>query len=181
MVFFFVEIGGYDGEKHSNSLFFEHERGWDGFLVEAIRFTFQQMVRRDRKCAMVHACVSNTVKSMHFRVAGGLTSAIELESASHADRTRKDSEIYGRDYTLEGFGNIMETNCTSLNTILKLLNTSHIDYFSLDVEGAELAIVESIDFESLTVDVFSIEVAENAGQIDKFMKKRPRSSFSARS
>jgi hypothetical protein len=32
---FFVEIGGYDGETFSNSLFLEKERRWSGLLVEA--------------------------------------------------------------------------------------------------------------------------------------------------
>jgi len=31
---FFVEIGAYDGELHSNSLFLERVRGWRGLLVE---------------------------------------------------------------------------------------------------------------------------------------------------
>jgi hypothetical protein len=32
---FFVEIGGYDGETFSYSLFLENERRWSGLLVEA--------------------------------------------------------------------------------------------------------------------------------------------------
>jgi hypothetical protein len=36
---FFVEIGGYDGETFSNSLFLEKERGWSGLLVEANPYT----------------------------------------------------------------------------------------------------------------------------------------------
>jgi hypothetical protein len=32
---FFVEIGGYDGETFSYSLFLEKERRWSGLLVEA--------------------------------------------------------------------------------------------------------------------------------------------------
>lgn len=30
---FFVEAGAYDGERISNSLFFEKEKGWQGLLV----------------------------------------------------------------------------------------------------------------------------------------------------
>ena len=38
---FFLEIGGYDGELHDNTLFFEKERGWDGLLIEANPYTFK--------------------------------------------------------------------------------------------------------------------------------------------
>jgi hypothetical protein len=40
---FFVEIGGYDGESFSNSLFLEKERGWSGLLVEANPYTYELM------------------------------------------------------------------------------------------------------------------------------------------
>ena len=38
---FFVEAGGYDGESHSNSLFFELERNWTGLLIEPIPSSFK--------------------------------------------------------------------------------------------------------------------------------------------
>ncbi len=38
-----------------------------------------------------------------------------------------------------------------------LIGHNHIDYFSLDVEGAELAILKTIPFERLYIDVLSLE------------------------
>jgi len=32
---FFIEIGSYDGESLSNTLFFEMRRNWTGLLIEA--------------------------------------------------------------------------------------------------------------------------------------------------
>jgi hypothetical protein len=49
----FIEIGGYDGEMFSNTLFLEKERGWTGLLVEANPYTYEQMVRKDRNCFMI--------------------------------------------------------------------------------------------------------------------------------
>lgn len=83
---FFVEIGGYDGEKFSNSLYFEHQYGWNGLLVEANPYTFQQMLKRDRKCAMVNACISRSLPSMDFKIGGGLTSATQTASDGHLNR-----------------------------------------------------------------------------------------------
>ena len=53
---FFVEIGGYDGEQFSNTLFLERERGWDGLLVEANPYTYDMLQSRDRNCWSINAC-----------------------------------------------------------------------------------------------------------------------------
>ena len=49
---FFIEIGGYDGETFSNTLFFEMRRNWTGLLVEANPYTYKQMVSKDRTCLL---------------------------------------------------------------------------------------------------------------------------------
>eukprot|EP00966_Prymnesium_polylepis_P335260 7390625-Prymnesium_polylepis.1 len=52
----FVEIGGYDGETFSNTLFFERHRGWRGLLVEPNPFTFRQLLSRSRNCTAFQCC-----------------------------------------------------------------------------------------------------------------------------
>jgi len=47
--------------------------------------------------------------------------------------------------------------CFPLQSLLLSLNKSHIDYFSLDADGFELGILDSIPFGQLDVDVISIE------------------------
>ena len=168
---FFIEIGGYDGESHSNSLFFERQRGWDGLLVEANPHTFQQMVGRDRKCNMAHACISRDVKSMKFQIAGGLTSALETATSKHLARIERDTNTYKANTNWEGAGDLIETKCTTLNALLDSVGVNHVDYFSLDVEGAELHVLRSIDWDRVTIDVFTIEVQENRDEINRFMEQ----------
>jgi len=43
--------------------------------------------------------------------------------------------------------------CGPLGVFLALLNIDHIDFWSLDVEGAELHVLRGIDLERVTVDV----------------------------
>lgn len=50
--------------------------------------------------------------------------------------------------------------CFSLNTIMRALNRTRVDYFSLDVEGGELTVLKSFDFENLDIRSFSIEWAK---------------------
>ena len=74
---FFVEIGSYDGETFSNSLFLEKER-WSGLLVEANAYTYELMAGKNRNCFMKNACISNTVPNMTFIVGGALTGVKEI-------------------------------------------------------------------------------------------------------
>lgn len=166
---FFVEIGGYDGESHSNTLFFERQRGWNGLLVEANPFTFQQMVDKDRSCYMINACISRDVPKMQFKIAGGITSAVDLMSQGHGNRIKNQINQYGRFKTWEGSGKVVDTTCHALSQILQQLGTFSIDYFSLDVEGAELFILQSLDWDKLSIDILTIEVQENRAKIHDFM------------
>ena len=45
-----------------------------------------------------------------------------------------------------------------MSTYLNALDAARIDFFSLDVEGAELEVLLTIDFTVVTVDVFLIEI-----------------------
>ena len=38
-----------------------------------------------------------------------------------------------------------------------VLNRSHVDFFSLDVEGVELEVLTTIPFDRITVDTLSVE------------------------
>jgi hypothetical protein len=130
----------------------------------------QQMVSRDRNCYMVNACISRTTPSMSFKIAGGLTSAVGVMSEKHDERIDRDIKQYGDTPTWAGAGEIVDTKCTTINHLLEEIGVNHIDYFSLDVEGAEMLVLESIDFSRLTVDVFTIEIQEHRGEIKKFME-----------
>lgn len=169
---FFIELGGYDGELWSNSLFFEKNRDWNGLLIEANPFAYKQMLKKDRRCHMVNACVSDDVPKMEFVIAGGITSATSIMSSSHKARIARDSVTYGKTATWEGVGNTVETNCSSLSYLMEQVGRTHVDYFILDVEGAELFVLHSIDFDHLHFDVVMIEVQEHGSEIKEFMESK---------
>lgn len=169
---FFVEVGGLDGEGFSNTLFFEKNRDWDGLLIEANPYTYRQMLKKDRRCYMAHHCISADVTAMTFKVAGAITSAIETMSKNHAERINRDIPVYGHGITWEGSGSLVTTQCTTLNALMGRIGRTHIDFFSLDVEGAELHVLKSIDFRTLTFDLILIEIQENREKIKSFMESQ---------
>ena len=56
-----------------------------------------------------------------------------------------------------------EVLCILLFSILEAIVMTHIHFFSLDVEGAELDILKTIPFEKVNIDVFVIEYVVISG------------------
>jgi hypothetical protein len=56
---FFVESGGYDGEGHSNSVFFELERGWIGILIEPMPKYYKRILSKNRQIYALNACLAS--------------------------------------------------------------------------------------------------------------------------
>ena len=149
----FVEAGALDGLLHSNSLFFERERGWTGVLVEAnpeLRFA----LRANRPKADVFGCAlgAENGTAKFEAVAGGLigwsglTDLIEPEHRARID-TRIPPEYRG----------IVDVNVRPLADVLYETGTRFVDYLSLDLEGAEWSVLSVFPFDEFHIDVIGVE------------------------
>ena len=49
--------------------------------------------------------------------------------------------------------------CIPLLSIIKALGVTTVDYFSLDIEGAELQLLQTLDFDQVDIKVMSIEIS----------------------
>ena len=63
-----------------------------------------------------------------------------------------------REGTLESVG---WTYCVPVSDLLYAVGVSHVEYMTLDVQGAELSILNTIDFQSLKIDIIIVEAALN--------------------
>ncbi|KAH3876711.1 hypothetical protein DPMN_000560 [Dreissena polymorpha] len=158
---FFVELGGYNGETSSNTLFFEKYRGWSGILIEADPTSYGVMVTKDRKCFMLNSCVSNKYRAMDFTIADQLTSSNVSMTKEHRQRISNVQSMA-----------VITVQCHSFQDIMASLGRDHVDYFSLDVEGGEIQILESIDWSKITIDVFSIETFQFRNEILAVMRSK---------
>ena len=52
----------------------------------------------------------------------------------------------------------IKMKCIPLLSILKALGVTTVDYFSLDIEGAELQLLQALDFDQVDIKVISIEI-----------------------
>ena len=58
----------------------------------------------------------------------------------------------------------IQVQCFPLYSVLKALNISAVDYFSLDIEGAEFVVLNTIPWEKVNMTLLSIET-NHAGDI----------------
>ena len=53
-----MECGAYNGERHSNTLYFEKTRHWKGLLIEADPIHYAALKMKNRNAFTINACLS---------------------------------------------------------------------------------------------------------------------------
>jgi FkbM family methyltransferase len=155
---FFIEAGAATGVDASNTYLLETQYGWTGLLVEPNEYFFQHLCRH-RRAHCARAVLSDKDGEIEFIEAGYLGVA--------PDHVRSVFEAQGLD--LYGHGSYQsDANGTpatrsmlparTLRTLLAEIGApSLIDYFSLDVEGGELAVLQGFPFETHKIRALTIE------------------------
>lgn len=131
----YVEIGGADGVTHSNTLALQRTLGWSGTLVEPDPQMFKVLKQtRGTVDTVRQAAIApdGGVGTGVLRRMGQLSSLTGWEGDDmHAEMRRSSSDL-------------VSVELIDIHSVLAL--TGRIDYLSLDVEGAELDIIEGIDW-----------------------------------
>ncbi|MDC1142803.1 FkbM family methyltransferase [Planctomycetota bacterium] len=165
---FFVDIGAHDGVTYSNSKYFE-ELGWRGVCVEPNPQVFCEL-RANRNCECVNACISEVSGELEFAT---------VRSQSESDYTNMLSGIVGRydKRHWQRFENEVAANGGTIETIKVASQTfnecvppgAQVDFVSIDTEGAEIAVLQSIDFSAVDIKYFVIENNFKENTIADFM------------
>ena len=132
----YLEIGGADGYTHSNTISLNKYLNWDGILVEPDNEMFATLKQIRTKDKVLNCAISPSglEESLTLRKVGQLSALLGYEGNDMHFDTRLSSEKQ------------QDIKCISLNSLLK---ENKFDYFSLDVEGAELLILQSIDWNKI--------------------------------
>ena len=145
----FLEIGGLDGTSTSNTLVFERCLGWRGVLVEAGRRSFEHLKRNRRESLNLRVAACEAHGAVRFAEPTRLPSTAGVRDEAWQPSSSTAVEVATR------------VACGPLGDYLHLLNVRRIDFFSLDVEGSELAVLRSLNATHLSVGVLLVEVRAN--------------------
>jgi len=159
----FAEIGAYDGQTGSNCLHFEAARGWTGFMVEPSP-ALMAKARAVRRCPGVECAVGPEEGEAEFlHVLEGYTMMSGL--AEHFDPGMKATVQNGPGHK----GEMLQVPVRRLDDLLDEHGLAEVDFISLDVEGAEVAILSSFPFDKYRVTAWAIENNTGTPEIPKIM------------
>lgn len=146
---FFIEIGAYDGIEGSNCYHFEKFLKWDGIAIEPSNIQFKKL-KKNRKCKLFNNAISNEIKEVEFiEVTEGLTQMSGINEK----------------YYKKNFDFISNNEKSKIqNYILKTITFEQvvsqgidIDYLSIDIEGGEMDLLNSINFNNNNIKIISLE------------------------
>jgi FkbM family methyltransferase len=150
----FIDIGAHDGVTYSNSFFFETVRGWRGIAIEPNPDAFAKALA-NRKCAVLNCCVSSGTGTVPFLKISGysemLSGIVDNYHPEHRQRVEQEIGQFG------GAAEIIPVEARNLNDIAAENGLSEVTYLSIDTEGSELPILQSIDFGRLFVHAITVE------------------------
>ena len=167
----FVELGAHDGFAVSNTLWLEQALGWSGVLIEASRGSFKSL-QHNRGLAR------NTLRNAVVCPLGQTVQYVEPKVVKDAVMAGITSWMPegNKNYAANRKGTRRELQCTPLSAILREAGVAHVDYFSLDVEGAELIVLQTIDWSAVTFGVLMVELDGKAptkdADVRRLLRKR---------
>jgi FkbM family methyltransferase len=152
---FFVELGAFDGLNLSNTKFFEDYLGWRGLLIEPNPEEFKRLTDNRPKCILVNAAVSTVDGEVSFLGNGGTggmihTMADEFKEQWHSDHNKRPYSVPSMPF----------------KKILQQHQVKRIDLLSVDVEGGEFEVLDTLDW-NIPIYVIGIELDNHNPEKDE--------------
>jgi len=142
----FIDIGAGAPINGSNTFLF-YERGWQGTTVDAIGALIQQHKKKRPRDNQILACVSNT-GSTHLKFYEFLADDFSTTSEMQVQKLMLEGSKPRREYFVSAI------TLSSLNNICNPLIPTLLN---IDVEGAELSVLESNSWETCKPRVIAVE------------------------
>jgi FkbM family methyltransferase len=138
--FFFLEYGACDGIIASNTYYFEKYKNSKGILLEPLKIYHKDILFNRKKSKIYFQCVDieSAQKKTFF----------EHKIPSYSSVERPFFENYKRSYFVETI---------SLNDLLSKNNIKFIDFLSIDTEGSEFDLLNSLNFEKYKILTICVE------------------------
>lgn len=168
----FVDVGAWDGECFSNTLFFEKERQWSGIHIEPLQEQYQALVKNRPNAINLNVAVSDVEGQADFLSISGPTSMLSGLKANydprHLERINKETSA------IPSTISTVSVPVRRLDSIFREHNVRRVHYLSIDTEGSEMNVVRSIDYDFTYIDVIGFEnnYDDKTKPIIEFLEKK---------
>ena len=163
---YFIEAGAADGIQFSNTLDLELRFNWTGLLVEPTKEFFAQLRSNKRNAYLLNNCLAEERETKMVNLINhGLLSGI---NPTHTTFLKRKEKWF---YSL--------TVCLPITSILRALAYPTVHFFSLDIEGAEGNVLETIEWQDVDIHVWLIEHGGDAKRKESIRSKMKNYSMVA--
>jgi len=170
---FFIEIGGNDGISQSNTKLLELNKGWRGVLVEPELENFRRMaLTRSKSTHKIRAaCVDFSYEGDEVELSSGdlmsvsLSLPVDLDRAAHILESQKYLKRSPKSSTFKAPARTLESILTEVDA------PENIDFFSLDVEGAELSVLRGVNLENWKIKFILVE-SRSPAELEDFLAQQ---------
>lgn len=167
----FIEIGGYDGITGSNTYFLEKNLSWSGIIIECNPVMVEKC-KENRKCIICDKAIyKESNKEIEIVIPQGKEIVGGKEQLSGIkDYIKSESlNVFKDSYKLN---KIIKVKTININDLLEKHKLYEIDYVSLDIEGYELEVLKTWNFDKFKVKYLTVEhgnVQQYQNQIRYFL------------
>jgi FkbM family methyltransferase len=169
---YFIDSGASNGLRGSNTKLLESAFGWSGICIEPNASLFAELVR-NRNCVCLNCCLYDRAGTVDFLEAAGVLGGILAEY--DPDHLRYARAAAGESVTGRGGPEAVSKPARTVRSVLRGCGAPRvIDYWSLDTEGSELAILKSFPFSEYFFRVLTVEHNRTPAreQIRRFLERR---------
>lgn len=171
---YFIELGANDGFTQSNTLALENKKGWRGVLIEPSPDLFLSCCNfRAKDGNSIHccACVPFEYKEKYVDIEYANLMSVSASLSTDIDDLDAFSNT-GKSH-LNEFATKLQFGARAM-TLTSVLEASkspnEIDFMSLDVEGAEFAVLSGLDFDKYRIKYILIE-CRDFDRLDTYLQQ----------
>jgi len=176
-----LELGAMDGKVFSASEFFEKEAGWKAILVEASSQALEIPQNRHNALSLQLA-VCQRRSTIHFVNAEDVGGVLEFMTPQFlrelhpkllkTDQGQGTSVMEMLDWNKVAEADyVVKLPCFPLQSVLDRFQFQHVNFLVLDLEGGELAALQSLDFGRVHFDVLCIETNRFKNGSDPYIEQ----------
>jgi hypothetical protein len=137
----YVDVGIYNSEILSNTVFLDMCLGWEGLCIEMNPSHRPIFAKSQHTCKFISSCVSDGYIQAKMYNYGGFGGGETLHPDFHVPNPTDAPAV----------------SCRPLASILKEHKMFHVDFLSLDIEGEEILAFKTFPFDEISVETLLIE------------------------
>jgi hypothetical protein len=146
-----IESGALNGVQFSVSNFFVRAQGWRAIHVEGSPSSFAELTANRPESLNIHSALCSRREPLHYALRNGKGGAASGFWEFMSDNIKRAYWGGGKEAEL------VLVPCRPLGPMLAMLGITHVDLWVLDVEGAELEVLQTVDFAKVSIDVITVE------------------------